>query len=663
MPKTVSPENIRNFCITGSTGTGKTSLAEAILYTLKLTTRLGSVTEGNTVSDYNEDEVSRHISINSSLMSFDYKSRKFNMIDTPGYADFVGEIYAATKACDAAIFVIDAETLVDGQSENVWELLAETGKPVLIYINKIDKIDTSNPENIENIITKIETKLGIKLTLINIPGIQGSLLDDSAKTNASAKKYYDQLLDTIASTDDTLTEKYLETGTIAQNELITAMKSGIKSGKLYPAFFGSAVKCATITQLLDFIDTDFPEPEILDKETGPFMALVFKTVSEPGMGQMNFIRVYSGKITPGDDISNITKNTSERTGQLANLLGKKRTDTPLIQAGDIGIIIKLRETKTNDIIISGNFDKSKISNFEHIKFPAPLFDMAIYPKSKGEEEKVGTALSSMVMEDQTLKTRYNPETREMVVSGLGNTQLEVILHRIKSRYNVAVELRPPHIAYKETIKGTCKVQHKHKKQSGGRGQYGDCWLQLEPMERGKGFEFVDKIFGGAIPKNYIPSVEKGVVNAMTEGAVAGYPIVDLRVTVIDGSYHEVDSSDMAFQIAGSMALKKGIAEAVPIILEPIMTIEVSVNNDYLGAIMGDLNSRRGRVLGMDRFRNKQSVKATVPLSEVIHYATDLRSLTKGSGKFKMEFSNYEELPSYLTQPLIDQFKKKQEEGR
>jgi elongation factor G len=393
------------------------------------------------------------------------------------------------------------------------------------------------------------------------------------------------------------------------------------------------------------------------------MGLMFKTLSEPGMGQMNYVRVYSGKITPGDEIINITKNTRERSGQLSFLQGKKRFDTQEIQAGDMGVIIKLKETKTNDIVFTTGFDKSKLTTFEQIKFPTPLYDMAIYPKSKGEEEKVGTALNSMTLEDPTLKQHFNPETKEMIISGLGNLQLEVILNRIKSRYNVDVELRTPRLAYKETIKGTAKVQHKHKKQSGGRGQYGDCWLQIEPLGHGKGFEFVDKIFGGSIPKNYIPSVEKGVVNAMAEGAVAGYPIVDVKVSLIDGSYHEVDSSDMAFQIAGGMALKKGIAEANPIILEPIMNLEAIVNDEYLGAIMGDMNGRRGRVLGMERIKNKQVVKTTVPLVEVIHYATDLRSLTKGSGKFKMSFSHYEEVPTYLAQPLIDQYKKKQEEGR
>jgi len=343
--------------------------------------------------------------------------------------------------------------------------------------------------------------------------------------------------------------------------------------------------------------------------------------------------------------------------------GKKRQDVQTVLAGDIFTLIKLKSTRTNDILGSQNLGDEKIKQIQQIKFPEPLLDMAIYSKSKGEEEKVGNALQSVLLEDPTLHSRYNAETKEMIVSGMGSMQLEVMVNRIKSRFGVNVELKTPKIPYKETVKGKAEVQGKYKRQSGGRGQYGDCWLRIEPIERGKGFEFVDKIFGGAIPKNYIPAVEKGVLEAMSEGVIAGYPVVDIRVTLFDGSYHEVDSSDMAFKIAGAMALRKGVSSANPTILEPIMNVEVSIPEEYLGSVMGDLNSRRGRVLGMERVGKRHIVKAQVPMSEIFQYATDLRSMTKGAGRFKMSLAYYEELPAYLAQNLIEEYQKtkKQEE--
>ena len=479
-----------------------------------------------------------------------------------------------------------------------------------------------------------------------------------------AKEYREKLLEVIASSEDTLIEKYLEGQELSPEETRGALKKGIIEHKIVPVLCGSGLQNIGMGQLLDLLVEYTPSPIEIEGETkidpdGPFSALVFKTFSEPHLGMINYLKVYSGKISTGLDVINNTKSLSERLGQIAFVRGKTRIDAKETEAGDIIAVVKLKDTGTNDVLSD---PKNRVS-IPQISFPEPVVDMAVYAKAKGEEEKIASALSTAIREDPTLKFEMNKETKEMILSGMGSLHLEIMSRRVKSRYGVEVELRRPKIAYKETIRGTADVQGKYKRQSGGRGQYGDCWIKTEPLEKGKGLEFVNKIFGGAIPSQYIPAVEKGVKQSMERGVIAGYPVVDIKVTLYDGSFHEVDSSNLAFEIAGSMALRKGVEQAQPSILEPIMEVEVIVPEEFMGSVMGDLNSRRGRVLGVGRQGKKQVIRALVPQGEVFNYATDLRSLTKGGGELKMKFSHYEEVPPNVSQPLIDAYQRAKEEGR
>ncbi|MBI4677830.1 MAG: elongation factor G [Elusimicrobia bacterium] len=677
MADAMTTGNIRNFCLVGRNGAGKTSLAEALLYASGATNRLGKVEEGNTVCDYNEDEIERRMTISMAVAAMLHKGRKLNMIDTPGYADFVGEVLSAVAVSDAAVLVVAADGEIDAGVDEVWEMLASGGKPAAVFANKMDRANV----HFDEMVAGIEARLDVKLSPIVIPGdtpeesidllslkklrVSGNrcAAEPLGTLDGKAAKYREKLMDSIASCDDALLEKYLEGGTIPEAELLGAARKSFHAGSIVPLFCGAATAMAGVHPLLDFIGDYLPAPGPLaqgpgaqaadGKDGGMFSGIVFKTLSEPGMGQMNFVKVCSGKLAPGTDVYNSTRQQRERVGQLCQVQGKKRSDITALVPGDIGVLVKLKATKTNDILIDSRLGRDMERAPKPIPFPETLVDMAVYAKSKGEEEKVSNALSTLVMEDPTIRYQYNGEIKEMVISGQGNLQLDILSARMKSRYGVAVELKPPRIPYKETCKGKAEGQGKFKRQTGGRGQYGDCWLKIQPLERGKGFEFVDDVFGGAIPKNFIPAVEKGVVATMADGVVAGYPVVDVRVTVFDGSYHEVDSSEMAFKIAGSFAFKKVFVDARPIILEPIMNLEVTVPDDYVGAVMGDLNSRRGRVAGIDRVKKRQVVKAVVPLGEMSMYSADLRSMSKGSGKFRMQYSHYEELPAHVAKGLID----------
>lgn len=653
-----SSKQIVNVAVVGSGSTGKTSLVESIAYIAGLTTRIGSVQEGNTISDYHSDEIERQISINSSVISFNYKDKKINLIDVPGYPDFIGEVESALSVVENCILVISGDSGVDAQTLNILEMIKSKDLPFILYINKLDK------ENIEleKIIKEVEEKMETILTPVVIPTTTGGgikeVVDFTLEKDESKIKnsLYEKFVENVVSNDEALMEKYLGGEKIDIQLLSSIIRKGYISCQIYPLFCGSAVKVVAVKELLDFVCVNgktAAESELVNENSDKPLLLVFKTTSEPGMGQMNFVKVYYGKIRPGDDILNITRNTTERMGQLVFLQGKKRVEVNEIIAGDIGAIIKLKETRTNDIL----GEKSLSEKIKRISFPEPLVEMAIITKTKGEEEKVGSAFNNISLEEPTIKFKFNPETRQMVISGIGTLQLDIIVKRVKSRYNLDLELTKPRVPYKETVKGVAQAEGKYKKQSGGRGQYGHCFIKIEPLERGKGFEFVDKIFGGAIPKNYIPSVEKGIVEKMADGIIAGYPVVDIRVTLYDGSYHEVDSSDMAFRIAGRMALQKGFLEAKPCILEPIMDVEILVPDEYLGNVMGDINSRRGRILSMDKEGKKQRIKAQIPLGEMYTYAMDLRSITKGAGKFSMKISHYEELPAHLAQPLIEEYAK------
>lgn len=596
-------EKIRNVAIVGSAGSGKTSLIEAILFNSKIINRLGRVEDGNTVSDFNQDEIARVSSIYTSLVSFDKDGVKINLLDTPGYSDFIGDAVSAVTTADSAIFVFDALSQIDAAFEYLWD---NCDKPKVIFINKLDKEDIDFSKTLNYL--KDFNGAAVPVFIPNDSGPNfskvRSIITDSS---AEMRDYHDKFVEAVASSDDSLIEKYLDGKEITDAELIAGFKSGIASKKIIPVLCGSATKNIGFDLITSFINEFLPPAGVLPGTDKPAI-LVFKSVIEPHTGNLSFLKIFSGKITQGTDYKNVTRRTTERLGTLCTLTGKKRTEISEASAGDIIVAVKLKETQTNDIL----GDDEAAGKIKRIDFPEPSISMAVFPKSKGEEEKVASALQSMMREDPTIKSSYNAETKELILSGLGALHIEVAVARVRERYGIDVEFKPPRVAYRETIKGSKDVQGKYKRQTGGRGQYGDCWLKLEPLERGKGFEFVNAIREGRIPRNYIPSVEKGVREAMEQGVIAGYPVTDLRVTLFDGSYHEVDSSDMAFKIAGSMALKKGVVESRPSILEPIVELEVVIPDDYMGAVMGDLNARRGRVMGMERLGKKQKVIATAP---------------------------------------------------
>ena len=646
--------NKRNFILLGHAQSGKTTLSESLLYFCKATTRKGTIADGTTVSDYGFDEIERKNSINSSLLYCDYKDTRIQIIDTPGYADFFGEVISGIRAVDASVIVVDAIAGVEVGTERVWQLLEETNLPCSIFINKLDK----EGADVHKVLTEIKDRLSHKAVIITSPDAP-------------------ELVEIIAESDDKLLEKYLEGTKLSPEELNRGLRQAVIKRNIFPVVSGSGLNDKGIEELLNAIIGYFPSPlerpkieasdpqnpenkkEVMFKDDGPFSAFVFKSISDPYVGQLTLLRVFSGSLLSNTGFYNVDKKTKERIGQIYLLQGKEQRGTEAASCGDIVAIAKLKETVTSDSLCE---EKNQVL-FDPIVFPEPAISASVKPKSRQDEEKISGALQKLASEDPTFKVTHDPQTKELIISGLGDQHLSVMIGRLKKRFNVEVELGTPKVSYKETITKSVKVQGKYKRQSGGRGQYGDCWIEIEPLERGKGFEFIDKIFGGAIPRNFIPSVEKGVVQACLEGAVAGYPIVDVRVRLVDGSYHEVDSSDMAFQIAGSMALRKAVMAAGPVLLEPIMDVEVVIPEESLGGITGDINSRRGRIMGMEVKGKSQIVKAKVPLAEMFTYANDLRSITGGRGMYAMRYSHYEEVPHKIASNIINQYQasKKQEE--
>jgi elongation factor G len=647
-------KNKRNFILLGHAQSGKTTLAENLLYFCKATPRRGKVGDGTTVSDYSFDEIERKNSINLSLLYCDYKGTRIQMVDTPGYADFFGEVISGMRAVDSAVIVVDAVSGVEVGTERAWQIVEESDLPCIIFINKLDKEDT----DAQKVLSDIKNRLSKKAAMIDS-------LDSP------------DLVEAIAESDDKLLEKYLEGNKLSPEELASGLSQAVSKRRVFPVIAGSALADKGIAEILDALIKYLPCPlersaleahdpanpevkkEVLFKEDAPFAAFVFKNISDPYVGQLTLLRVFSGTLTSNTSFYNVNKKTRERIGQIYLLQGKEQRGIDVASCGDIVAIAKLKETTISDSLCT---DKEQLL-FNLVVFPEPAISASVKPKSREDEEKISSALQKLAAEDPTFKITHDPQTKEMIISGLGDLHLDVMVGRMKKRFNVGVELGTPKVSYKETITKSTKVQGKFKRQSGGRGQYGDVWIEVQPLERGKGFEFVDKVFGGAIPRNFIPSAEKGVIQACSEGAVAGYPIQDIRVILYDGSYHEVDSSDMAFQIAGSMALRKAVNEAGPVLLEPIMDVEVFIPEEYLGAISGDINSRRGRIMGMDIRGKSQVVKAQVPLAEMFKYANDLRSITGGRGIYTMRFSHYEEVPHKIASTIVSQYQatKKQEE--
>jgi elongation factor G len=640
----VKPDAKRTVVFVSHAQAGKTTLVEALLFAAGAISRKGSVAEGNTTSDYNPDEIQRKNSINSSLCHLSWRNHFVQMVDTPGYADFAADMLGAVRAVDAGILVVDASGGVEVGTERAWDALEELKLPRLIFINKIDKENV----NCGQVVKEIQERFSKAAAVISFP--------------ISA-----ELKETITETNDELLERYLEGKEIKEEELKKALKDAIAKGKLYPVITGSALTDKGTKELLDFIVDYLPSPverpavvatdaqtnqarELKLSEDAPFAAFVFKSVVDPFVGQLTIFRIFAGTLTGNTGFYNVTHSSKERIGQLILLQGKEQRPVASASCGDIVAVAKLKETFLGDSLA----DEKQQVIFAPVVFPEPVFSSSIKPKTRQDEEKISEALAKLCASDPTFKISRDTQTKETIISGLGDQHIDVMVKRLKERYHVEVEIGTPKVPYKETIKKAAKAQGKHKKQSGGRGQYGDVWLEVAPLERGKDFEFVDKIVGGAIPRNFIPSVEKGVHNAMVGGVITSFPMVGVRATAYDGSYHDVDSSDMAFQIAGALAFRKAAMEAQPILLEPIMEVEITVPEECMGSIPADLNSRRGRVLGVEARGKNQTIKALVPLAEMFRYATDLRSMTGGRGSYTMHFSSYEEVPAKISQGIVAQ---------
>lgn len=640
----VKPESKRGVVFVSHAHAGKTSLVESLLFASGAITRKGSIAEGNTVCDYNSDEILRKNSINSSIVNLNWKGHFVQIVDTPGYADFIADMISGLRGADSALVVIDALSGIEVGTERAWDMLEDLGLPRMIFINKTDKENVK----LESVIAEIQERFSKSAAVIKMP-------------------FSPELIETITETDDSLLERYLEGKDISQEELKAALKKAVAAGKIYPILSGSALKDQGVKELLDFIVDYMPSPlertpvsavdpnskekkDIKFTEDAPFSALVFKSVSDPFVGQLTVMRIFSGKLAPNTGFYNVNRGAKERIGSLMLLRGKEQRPIASGSCGDIVAVAKLKDTHLGDTLT----DEKVQVLFDPIVFPEPVYSSSVKPKTRQDEEKISEALAKLCASDPTFITSRDAQTKELVISGMGDQHVDVMVKRLKERFNVEVEIGTPKIPYKETIKRSAKAQGKHKKQSGGRGQYGDVWLELQPMERGKGFEFVDKIVGGAIPRNFLPSVEKGVKNAMSQGVITSFPMVDFRAIAYDGSYHDVDSSDIAFQIAGALAFRKAVMDAAPVLIEPIMDVEITVPEDCMGAIPADLNSRRGRVMGVEARSKNQTIKAKVPLSEMYRYATDLRSMTGGRGSYLMRFSHYEEVPAKISQTIIAQ---------
>ncbi len=678
-------QRIRNVAIVGHRGSGKTSLNEALLFEAGAINRLGAVADGSTVSDSEPDEVEREMSISASLSSFEHDDRKINLIDTPGEPSFVADSLAALSVCDSAVFAVNGVMGVEVTTERLWERADELGLARLLFVNMLDReradffraldalkdafgphvVATEIPIGSEHETRGIVDLIDMKAYQYDGAGRGNSTeIDVPDEVRGQADSYREKLMDEVAENSDELMERYLEGEEISHDEIVNALKEGVTHGTIFPVTCGIATKNFGTDRLLDALVNDLPSParkgaviarnadgndvEIEPDDNGEVIAYVFKTLADPFAGRINLFRLYSGVLKGDSQVTNVRAHSKERVGQLLMHQGKETQQASEFGAGDIGAVAKLKETHTGDVLAGKD---TKVS-FPPLQLPAAVMAFAIEPKSKGDEEKVSTALRRLQDEDPTLDFHRDPQTGEQIIAGLSQVHVEVIVDRMKRRFGAEVTLKPPRVPYRETIKSKAKAQGRYKKQTGGRGQFGDCHIELEPQQHGAGFEFVNRIKGGVIPGSFIPAVEKGVREAMQLGVVAGYPIHDVKVTLYDGSFHSVDSSEMAFKIAGSMAFKKAAEQAQPTLLEPIMQARVVVPEDGVGDVIGDLNGRRGRPLGMEPKGSMTEIKAEVPMAEMLSYAPDLRSITGGRGDYTMEFLRYEEVPQHLAQKVI-----------
>ena len=684
--KSYSTEKIRNLALVGHSSSGKTSVCEALLFKSGVTNRLGKVDDGNTVTDFEKEEISRKVSISTATAVTSWKDFKINLIDTPGYFDFSGEVYSALRASEAALVVLDAQNSIEVGAEKVLKYTESIELPRIIFVNKMDKENV----NFAKVVSDLHIKFGKKVIPFTLALGEGEnfkgIIDVLNKKAYEYKGFervevpipeirieevnhvYDTIVEVVAETDDELMEKFFNEEEFSHEEFLKGVTSALLNGSAVPLICGSATTGAGIDMLLDVITDYMPAPDDKRAKRGfrnedenvrkiskdePFSAVVFKTIVDPFIGRISIFKVISGKIDKDTVVYNSTKGQEEKIGSLFYLNGKTQIETKEIIAGDIGAISKLTITQTGDTLC----DKNNKTLYKKIKYPKANLYFAIEPKSKNDEDKISIALHKLQEEDPSFVSIRNKETKQLLIGGQGNVQLQVILDKLKNSYAVQTDVVPLKIAYRETIKGKSDVQGKHKKQSGGAGQYGDVFVRFEPSE--KEFEFAEEVFGGSVPKNYFPAVEKGIKESTEKGILAGYPVVNIKATLYDGSYHPVDSNEMAFKIAASLAFKKGMEKANPILLEPIMKIEVIIPEEYMGDVMGDLNKRRGKVLGVEILEDgNQKVVGEAPHSELFEYAIDLRSMTQARGEFVMEFDRYEEIPSAIAQKIIEDAKEK-----
>ncbi len=691
--KEYNPSNLRNIALVGHGGSGKTTFAEAILYASGVTTRMGTIAEGNTVSDYNHDEIERKISISTSLLHSDWHDAKLNILDPPGYPDFLGEVKAALRVSDIALVVVKSVEGIEVGTEIDWGFLKEYRTPTCFVINKVDSENSA----FEKTLGQIREKLSHDAVVLQVPVGEGTGIDSvvdvlkmkllkfdrAAKgafsemeipdaLKATAEKYREEMIEQLSETDESLLNSFLENGGLTDEQLKIGMKKALVDRKIFPVFASAGLQMVGVASILDFLSEFGPSPLDMPAATGfrvtnsheevkiasdqgadPAL-FIFKTISERNIGELSLFRVFSGIVIPGMDLVNQANGKSERLGTLYILNGKDRKETPKVIAGDIAAVVKLKDTHTNNTLSGKNLPII----MKKIDFPEPLMHVAIVSKNRHDEDKVASGLHALHEEDPTFVVEVDPELNQTVLSGQGEMHLQVVTRRLKERYGVDVDMVEPDIPYRETIRGAvADSEYKHKKQSGGRGQYGHVHLKVEPLVRGAGFEFVDAVVGGVVPGRFIPAVEKGVVEVLSQGVVSGHKVVDVRVTLFDGTSHPVDSDEISFKIAGAMAFKKGFRDAKPILLEPIYELEVIVPDEHMGDIMGDISGRRGKILGMEAEGGNQKIKAQVPLKELYKYANVVRSMTQGRGVFRQKFSHYEEVPKEVAEKIVAETQK------
>ncbi|MCB8816560.1 elongation factor G [Desulfosporosinus shakirovi] len=667
--KTYDTNQLRNVCLVGHGGAGKTSLAETFLFNSGAINRIGKVSEGNTISDYLPEEVKHKVSISTSLTPFEWQGVKVNILDSPGYLDFLGEVKSGLRVVECGVLVLCGISGLEVQSEIAWNIMEEQKLPKIIVINKLDRKNA----NFHKVVDQLKDAYPeARLVPLQLPMGQESsfkglidILENKAydyDPDGSGKYYVkevpfeyreetdfsrEQLAEAVAEADDEILMKYLEGEGLNEADLQTALKEALRQNLIIPVLCGSANKNIGISKIMDFLVKFAPPPEAIQDKA----ALVFKTLTDPYVGKMSFLRVYGGKFTAESLVYNSSRELEEKIGQPFYLRGKIQEPVGSVLAGDIAVIAKLQEVKSGDTLCA----KDHPIELEGIDFPVPALSVAIQAKTKGDEDKLSSALTRLLEEDPTIRISKNTETKELILTGLGEMQLEILQEKLTRKFGVDVTLKVPRVPYRETIRKAVKVEGKHKKQTGGHGQYGHVWINIEPSE-GSDFEFAESIFGGSVPKQYIPAVEKGIREAMAEGTMVGYPVTDIKVTLCDGSYHAVDSSEMAFKLAAIMAFRKGVELAKPTLLEPVVEIEVRVPEAFMGDVIADLNGKRGKVLGMDASGKNPSIRAHVPQAEMMRYAIDLRSLTQGKGSFTMDFLRYEEVPSKISETLVSQLK-------